>query len=437
MCTSNPTKRCAPHALKDLKSAEAKLEASLSKTYIDFEESKRLSDLVKIAQQDYDETYGGTRELHRLLREISLESEKLEIEARISRVLTKRKIDFTELVAKEGKRCQKCKIHKPAEDFYKNISSNDSLQKKCKSCHKSESNAAYQNTEKSLTPQILRLNRRKKLVTDITESLLKKGCFDCGKCVPGSMDFDHINGTKIGDISGFHKIKGNDTKMVHLLKEELKKCVVRCGNCHRIVTFDRQKNNKRKIFLKDPQSPKLSEKEKYVYSVLKNSQCHDCNEKDMRVLEFDHVEGIKIRNVSIMMAKHLWEIKDIEDEISKCEIRCVNCHRKETQTRIKEKTKKTSIYRPTETETTCSCGKKKTFGAVLCIICTNKSRKIIQGSERTVFEYPATDEIIAKLRTGTWTSVSKEIGVSDNGLRKHLKNLGFDTKAIKTKFSKD
>jgi hypothetical protein len=61
---------------------------------------------------------------------------------------------------------------------------------------------------------------------------------------------------------------------------------------------------------------------------LKGKECVDCGETDAVVLELDHVNGKKHRNVGDMMSGYGW--KRILAEISKCEIRCANCHRRKT-----------------------------------------------------------------------------------------------------------
>ena len=64
----------------------------------------------------------------------------------------------------------------------------------------------------------------------------------------------------------------------------------------------------------------------YVNEYLKNHPCIDCGNSDIRVLEFDHVRGIKEGNICHSV-KNAWSMERLKNEIAKCEIRCCNCHR--------------------------------------------------------------------------------------------------------------
>lgn len=64
-----------------------------------------------------------------------------------------------------------------------------------------------------------------------------------------------------------------------------------------------------------------------VLTHLGGKQCIDCGIDDVRVLEFDHVRGTKVKNVSQM---YDYSLKTIFEEIEKCEVRCANCHRIKT-----------------------------------------------------------------------------------------------------------
>lgn len=74
---------------------------------------------------------------------------------------------------------------------------------------------------------------------------------------------------------------------------------------------------------------------KFVAWVKKRSCCVDCGEGNPIVLDFDHVIGEKVMNVSDM-ARTGYSIETIMDEIDKCEVRCSNCHRIITAKRRKK-----------------------------------------------------------------------------------------------------
>ena len=70
----------------------------------------------------------------------------------------------------------------------------------------------------------------------------------------------------------------------------------------------------------------------YVKNYLENKAYIDCGNSDIRVLEFDHVRGVKLYHVSYMIQK-AYKLDLVKDEIEKCDIRCCNCHRIVTQER--------------------------------------------------------------------------------------------------------
>jgi protein-arginine kinase activator protein McsA len=68
----------------------------------------------------------------------------------------------------------------------------------------------------------------------------------------------------------------------------------------------------------------------WVWQYLAAHGCADCSERDPRVLEFDHVRGVKYKDVSKMVAQG-YSLEAIQAEIAKCEVRCANCHRRRTR----------------------------------------------------------------------------------------------------------
>ncbi len=66
---------------------------------------------------------------------------------------------------------------------------------------------------------------------------LFKGCIDCGyKTHPEALHFDHVRGSKVKAVSSL--ISACVSK--ETIKEEIRKCEVRCANCHAIVTASRR-----------------------------------------------------------------------------------------------------------------------------------------------------------------------------------------------------
>jgi len=64
-------------------------------------------------------------------------------------------------------------------------------------------------------------------------------CADCGVEYPYYvMDFDHVRGEKLGDISNF--ISNRQYQKAY---DEIDKCEVVCSNCHRIRSWTRMQLN--------------------------------------------------------------------------------------------------------------------------------------------------------------------------------------------------
>lgn len=132
------------------------------------------------------------------------------------------------------KRCGICGLNKRKSSFNKHVSTHDGLQSRCKKCKRKESRQYYKKHAKRMRKQIL-LSRRKRIEENYVK-LLKflevKKCVDCGEGDPIVLDFDHVNGNKIFDIGSFVS-RGYSWERTF---KEIKKCVVRCANCHRRKT---------------------------------------------------------------------------------------------------------------------------------------------------------------------------------------------------------
>ena len=54
----------------------------------------------------------------------------------------------------------------------------------------------------------------------------------------------------------------------------------------------------------------------------------DCGEKEVVLLDFDHLSNKKFNVSKVVAQRWLWE--SILEEINKCDVRCVSCHRRKT-----------------------------------------------------------------------------------------------------------
>lgn len=74
------------------------------------------------------------------------------------------------------------------------------------------------------------------LLRDAIRSAKQKPCQDCKKEFPYFvMDFDHVRGTKNGNIADYPTRKVS----IITLMTEIDKCEIVCSNCHRLRTFKR------------------------------------------------------------------------------------------------------------------------------------------------------------------------------------------------------
>ena len=71
------------------------------------------------------------------------------------------------------------------------------------------------------------------------------------------------------------------------------------------------------------------EKRELIWRYLEAHPCVDCGERDIVVLEFDHVTGEKDREISVLVGSNASRER-LECELTKCEVRCANCHRRKT-----------------------------------------------------------------------------------------------------------
>lgn len=162
----------------------------------------------------------------------------------------------------------------------------------------------------------------------VAHHLSRHPCVDCGESDPIVLDFDHL-GDKLECVASLSH-RGAPREEI---AAEIAKCEVRCANCHRRITARRAGWSRLMGTVDDPRwsiAPPVRRNLRLVHRILEAGVCADCGERDMVVLEFDHV-GEKRAQLSRMV----WNVgmPTLEAEIARCELRCCNCHRRVTAAR--------------------------------------------------------------------------------------------------------
>lgn len=161
------------------------------------------------------------------------------------------------------------------------------------------------------------------------------GCGVCGEDDPACLDFHHQ--------SEADKQMGISTMITYgygkeRLEQEISKCTVLCGNCHKHEHSDPVVEVPWLDLTEDPNHPpedidvtrSLRERQlSWVHMYKAHSGCSHCGNDDAHCLEFHHVDqASKSHSVSQLIARsHPW-VQTLR-EIRKCIVLCVNCHRKE------------------------------------------------------------------------------------------------------------
>ena len=99
-----------------------------------------------------------------------------------------------------------------------------------------------------------------------------------------------------------------------------------CKECHNIYTRHHYKSNKE--YYSTRNKTHREEMKKWMADIKSDLQCIKCREATLMCLDFHHRDpGLK--DCSIYQAIRRWGKKRIIEEISKCDVLCANCHRKE------------------------------------------------------------------------------------------------------------
>jgi hypothetical protein len=101
-----------------------------------------------------------------------------------------------------------------------------------------------------------------------------------------------------------------------------------CKSCKRQYDNSHYKTHpERRTYIRTNATKQQELVRQYVLEYLLKHPCIDCGNSNLLVLEFDHLDN-KDHNVSALMRGYALE--KVINEISKCEVRCANCHRIKT-----------------------------------------------------------------------------------------------------------
>ena len=241
--------------------------------------------------------------------------------------------------------CSECKEQKEDDEFYGSkyeLTGAIYLINPCKKCRvvrranrtdeekererKLSRERAKQNKEKRKTQAREYRQKQSVKIVALIDTYRSKPCCDCGKEYDKRlMEFDHRPGTQ--KSFGVCSVLYSDRSLV-TIQTEIDKCDVVCAMCHRLRTESRYPRISGKLSKTAKALRRLLKK---VDDIKATTPCAGCGGFfHPRQMDFDHIDPTqKTENVSeIRRRRASW--KEIEDEIAKCRVVCVACHKLHT-----------------------------------------------------------------------------------------------------------
>lgn len=135
------------------------------------------------------------------------------------------------------KYCSKCKKNKKVNEFGRNQTTIDKKQRWCRLCDR-EYKRNWLIDNKKVQIERIRKNNVKANQRNqdyVWKYLLEHPCVDCGENDILCLQFDHVQGEKISGVG----VMLNKALSLKTIIKEIKKCNVRCANCHMKITARR------------------------------------------------------------------------------------------------------------------------------------------------------------------------------------------------------
>lgn len=101
-----------------------------------------------------------------------------------------------------------------------------------------------------------------------------------------------------------------------------------CKSCHSQYSKQHYRNNVDVYVAKAKVSTEkaIQANRDFLRDYLKSHPCVDCGYSDIRALQFDHIEMLNSAKSVRVPNLIKGSLDRIKEELSKCEVRCANCH---------------------------------------------------------------------------------------------------------------
>ena len=181
-------------------------------------------------------------------------------------------------------RCKKCfSVHRKtsAQRTAKRLSLEAKGKRKCSKCGKTKAVSSFQMAIRkgrskpsregvckpcvSIRGKIKHKTKNLDVRKYVFDYLKTHPCVDCGESNVLALEFDHLHSKKF-DIG---TALGGNTKIASRVKEEIKKCVVRCSTCHRIKTHMEINSWKFELSLQDKATSTKIKRTKQYKALMK------------------------------------------------------------------------------------------------------------------------------------------------------------------------
>lgn len=150
---------------------------------------------------------------------------------------------------------------------------------------------------------------------------------------------------------------------------------------------------------------------------IKGGKCQKCGYNKCRAALSFHHRDPSTKKFGISSWRHVkWD--DVKQEIEKCDLLCSNCHMEIEHLELELIKEELHEYwrepEPARQYYCLDCGRKVTRKCDRCKKCHSKNEEKIK--------WPTRKELEERLKKTSYVKLGQELGVTDNAIRKRLKN---------------